>query len=75
MKLSFKFTDHPWVLINGKVIIGVMMKTIIQDVNMMEEIVVGMMSEKTIALFVNVWILANNNFIISLVMVSPIFFR
>jgi hypothetical protein len=45
--------------LNGKVTIIVMMKTIIQDVNMMEEIAVVIMSTHNTALHVNVW---NNNF-------------
>merc|ERR1712141_822122 len=45
---------------NGRVIITVMMKTTMQIVNMMVEIVVETMSTPNTALHVNVWIPMNN---------------
>merc|ERR1712183_1066666 len=47
-------------LLNGRVIITVMMKTTMQIVNMMVEIVVEIMSTPNTALHVNVWIPMNN---------------
>ena len=52
--IIFIFSDQ-----TGKVITIAMMKTIIQDVNMMVEIAVVIMSTHNTALHVNVW---NNNF-------------
>merc|ERR1712183_1199663 len=47
-------------LLNGRAIITVMMKTTMQIVNMMVEIVVETMSTPNTALHVNVWIPMNN---------------